>query len=170
MKLHQLSLGYDRGEDRLMLQVSTDRNVEYRFWLTRRMVAALLPALIKQAEHEPAVTQHVEPATRAAVAEFRHQAAVARQSFDKTYVAAEPAPETADKPLLVQQVRMRRAAQGGCVLALGQDGGPAAQLRLGSDLLHGFIRLLTEALAKTDWGITVSLHQAGPRAARRPAH
>ena len=45
MNIHQLSISHDERQDRLLLRLNTLAGEEYRFWLTRRMVILILPAL-----------------------------------------------------------------------------------------------------------------------------
>ena len=45
MKLKQINLNYQAGQDRILLRVSTHSGLEYQAWLTRRIVQRLVPAL-----------------------------------------------------------------------------------------------------------------------------
>jgi len=45
MNIHQMSVSYVEGQDRLMLRVNTPEGQEFRLWLTRRLTGRLLPPL-----------------------------------------------------------------------------------------------------------------------------
>ena len=50
MRLHQIRIDYHQEQDRLLLRISTDEGSELRFWLTRRFVKSMWPALMTLAE------------------------------------------------------------------------------------------------------------------------
>lgn len=47
MRLHQLKLDFISEQDRLLLRVSTDNQLEVRLWLTRRALRLLWPLLVQ---------------------------------------------------------------------------------------------------------------------------
>ena len=59
--LHQLTLTFDPGEDRMLLRIGTAENTEYRLWLTRRFVKVLWEALMKTMDSN---VEFREPAPR----------------------------------------------------------------------------------------------------------
>ena len=55
MRLHQLKIEFDAGQDRLLMRVSTASSEEALLWLTRRGVLRLWPLLVGVAEAEPQI-------------------------------------------------------------------------------------------------------------------
>lgn len=151
MKLHQLALNYVATEDRLLLRASREDGQEYQCWLTRRLVKALLPGLGKLLHSDPGVA--ADPVVGAEKLAFQHAAAVQRNQFKPEFTAGELAPECADGPMLVQRMQMRRGESGSYQLNLAAQDGPAIHLGLSETLMHGFLRLLQQALRTSEWDL-----------------
>lgn len=152
MSLKQINLAFDAEQDRILMRISTHDAVEYRAWLTRRIVAGLLPAidgLLERdaASHSPARS----PEAQRAVSEFRHQHAVDRARFTAGYEAATPA--FGDEPLLITRIQLRQLDAEQFLMVLAPPSGDALQLRLGEVLLHGTIKLLRDTVRAAQWNL-----------------
>jgi hypothetical protein len=157
-QLRQMQLQYQPVQDRLVLRINTGDKQEFAFWLTRRLVLALWPALVKGlATHDDVVLQH-DTGGRKAVLAFKHEAAAANADFGKPY---EEDPEVArplgERPLLVAKVDVRRADPTRLVLALKPAEGRGVELALTDELLHNLCRLLSEGVQQTGWGVDLSV-------------
>ena len=83
MRLHQLKIEFDAGQDRLLMRVSTASSQEALLWLTRRCVLRLWPLLVGVAEAEPQIAARAwDPMTKRALFEFQHEKALSQQPVD----------------------------------------------------------------------------------------
>lgn len=159
MRLHQIRIDYHQEQDRLLLRVSTDDRSELRFWLTRRFVKGLWPALLKMAEAIGDARAQPDPEVRKAMVEFEHEKAVQQADFATPYQAASHLPLGAE-PLLLTRLRARQDGRGSAVLSMHPTQGQGMDLAMDSMLLHSLTRLVQGAVAKTDWDMRVELPRA----------
>jgi len=159
MRLHQIRIDYHQEQDRLLLRVSTDEGSELRFWLTRRFVKGLWPALIKMAEVVGEARAQPDPTVRKAMLEFEHEKAVRQADFATPYKAASNLPLGAE-PLLVTRLRAQPDGRGNAIVAMHPTQGQGMDLAMDSMLLHSFTRLLQGAVGKTDWDVRLELPKA----------
>ena len=84
--LHQITMSHSAEEDRPLLRISTLDKAEFQFWLTRRFVNVLWPALMTVIEKEnPAAKKNLMPAAKKAVVAMEHQEAVAAADFTRDH-------------------------------------------------------------------------------------
>ncbi len=159
MRLHQIRIDYHPEHDRLLLRVNTDEGAELRFWLTRRFVKALWPALIKMAETVGDARAQPDPDVRKAMLEFEHEKAVRQADFATPYKEPSKLP-LGSEPLLVTRLRAQPDGRGNAILAMHPARGQGMDLAMDAMLLHSFTRLIQGAVAKTDWDIRVELPRA----------
>lgn len=156
MRLHQIRIDYHQEQDRLLLRISTDDGSELRFWLTRRFVQGLWPALMKMAEKVGEARAQADPVVRKAMLEFEHDKAVRQADFATPYKSATNLPLGAE-PLLVTRLRAQSDGRGNAVLAMHPTQGQGMDLAMDAMLLHSFTRLLQGAVGKTDWELKLEL-------------
>ncbi len=159
MRLHQIRIDYHQEQDRLLLRISTDEGSELRFWLTRRFIKGLWPALMKMAEAVGEARTQPDPTVRKAMLEFEHDKAVRQADFATPYKDAASLP-LGPEPLLVTRLRAQPDGRGNAVLALHPAQGQGMDLAMDAMLLHSFTRLVQGAVEKTDWDIRVELPRA----------
>lgn len=159
MRLHQIRIDYHPEQDRLLLRVSTNDGAELRFWLTRRYIKGLWPALMKMAEVIGEARIQSDPEVRKAVLEFEHEKAVRQADFATPYKAAANLPLGAE-PLLVTKLRAQPDGRGNAVLAMHPAQGQGMDLAMDANLLHSFTRLVQGAVSKTDWDVRLELPKA----------
>lgn len=162
--LHQINLGYDAEQDRLLLRISTTQRTEHRLWLTRRMVKAWWPGLLQLAARSAPMHSPPPPQVQQAVLEFRHQHAVQQADFATEYQPA--APLTAE-PLLVHEIQMRELGPDLRELRLNPRQAPGVALKLKDEVLHGLLKLLQDAVRISGWDLQIELPVAVPPEARR---
>ena len=81
MRLHQLKLDFIPEQDRLLLRVSTDNQIEVRLWLTRRALRLLWPLLLQMLRSSPEVALQSNPQARDALVGMQHERALRQANF-----------------------------------------------------------------------------------------
>lgn len=170
MGIHQLSIHHDPHQDRLLWRVNTTEGQEFRFWLTRRMVQRLLPALGQSLQTIDVTQVQVvarDPATRQMVSEMRHAQTLQTSDFGTPYTPQTELP-LGEAPMLVTDVQLRIGPKSVITLVMqDKSANPSqqCQLQLNSDLLHGCMHLLTQALTAAEWGLALKSQPTGQTAA-----
>lgn len=150
MKLHQLNVGLDAQQDRLLLRISTSTGEEFRFWLTRRLIQRCWPLWVK-------VMQEAEGfAVSNVPLEFRHAAAVEQADFATPYTAATSTTE----PVLLAQFALRATKPGRYEMTLAPRSGQKLNVQLIATHLHGLVQLLQAAVRDADWALSLALPAA----------
>ena len=163
MRLHQLKIEFDAGQDRLLMRVATASSEEALLWLTRRCGLRLWPLLVGVAEAEPQIAARAsDPLTKRALFEFQHEKALSQATFSQDYEVAARARPLGDDPLLVARLQRRKADDGRTVLGLLPAEGQGIFLTLDAPILHGLMKLLQHAVEKAEWGFTLKLPTAQP--------
>ena len=165
--LHQMTISFAPREDRLLLRLGTAAHVEFRLWLTRRVVRQMWTALMKAAETVSAVIVQPEKRTRQAVMSMRHEAAVQSGDFTQTR-DPEAKPHPLNKtPFLVTGLVCSSAPDNHTNLTFKVDGGRDIQLSLDEKLVHALCHLLVSGTTKADWNLALAI--AEPDAAQAMA-
>ncbi len=157
MQIHQLSVSHDEVQDRLLVRLNTPDGQEYRFWLTRRMVLRLLPALgqslIRLEAVQPGVSAPDQRAQQM-LADMKRDAFLQTADFATPYASQAKQLPMGPEPLLVTDVQLSLKPNGSMDMVFQQKVGDAIQachLNLQAQLVHGFIHLVQQTLAKADW-------------------
>lgn len=162
MRLHQLKVEFNAEHDRLLLRLSTDSGAEVLLWLTRRCVKRLWPVLLGMAQARPEIALQPSAEARQALLGFQHEKALAQADFSKPYQEATRERPLGTEPLLVSRIQPRRDPQGRHVLGLLPTQGQGVHVTLDDGLLHGFARLIQNAVAKSEWDLELRLPDAVP--------
>ena len=157
MRLHQLKLDFIPEQDRLLLRVSTDNQLEVRLWLTRRALRLLWPLLLQMARASPEVALQSNPQARDALVGMQHERALRQANFADAFEETPRAMPLGAEPILVARIRTSRDEQGNQVLALLPQEGQGIHLTLDNTLLHSLCKLLQNAVAKSEWDIVLEL-------------
>lgn len=160
MQLHQINVSYDIQQDRLLLRFSTTDQVEYRMWLTRRLLKGLWPGLVGLMQNTPMARQQVAPEAKKAVVEFQREQALAQTKFGTQYEGQKPA--LPGESMLVWGLRMRPNPNGGHDIEFLPKEGPGVQIRLQDAMVHALAKLLQDALKPTDWDLRLELPAVAP--------
>lgn len=156
MDIHQVSVDYQHEQDRILVRINTRQDQEIRLWLTRRLCSGWVPVL------RQSVTQMGEPpanATPVALAAQDTSLASGPEAADfKTPFKDGPTQwPLGSEPLLITTVRMTPQAEHRLELAFEESlSGHESQARgfqvaLEPRLLGGFMHLLDQALALSEW-------------------
>lgn len=169
MTIHQIQIGLDEVEDRLVLRLSTTDNSEYRFWLTRRFVKKLWRMLLKMLEWDKAVQGQLDMATRHTVLEIQHEGYAQQGDFSKGFEERPRRMPLGETPTLLFQAKGIRRDQGLQVLSLHPRQGQGLDMTLDTRLLHIFTKLLSDAVRHADWDINLALHEQAAESAQTAA-
>ena len=173
MGIHQLSLSYDDKQDRLLLRVSTQASGEFRFWLTRRMTERLSPALQQAVQRldaqQPGLVAPDER-SRQLVSDFRHDDIIRHADFRTPYTPQTTLP-LGESPMLLTDVNMRLQGQELQLELIDQSGEAKRQceMRLNSQLVHGWLHLMTQVSQQARWGLVGGEDTAAAPEASAPA-
>lgn len=159
-RLHQMTVSYSPQEDRLLLRFGTTGHLEYRLWLTRRLVRHVWETLVGAVEKIPEVSAQPERRVRQAVMSLRHHEAVQSGDFSQQRdPQAKPHP-TNETPFLVTAVEVRRTEKASTVVVFKVEKGQDVQLLLDEKLIHALCHLLVSGAEKAEWKLGLAM--AGP--------
>jgi hypothetical protein len=160
MHIHQLSVSHDERQDRLLLRLNTQDSQEFFFWLTRRMVARLLPAmghsLDKLESHQPGVAA-ADAHSQRILTEIKREAFLQNADFATPYSTQAGSCPLGPEPLLVTDVQLSLQPNGSLQVLIQEKNGDSTkscQLNLQAPLVHGLIHLVHQTITKAEWGLT----------------
>lgn len=157
-QIQQIQLRFNAEEDRLLLRLGTDDNCEYRFWLTRRYVRLLWPVLRQLlGSAAAAASAAADEAATQAVVSFRHEQAVQEADFATPFQESGHHLPIGEAPMLLCHLQLKSGTDGAAILALYPQQGQGVEIAMSEPLLHGFCRLLADAVATADWDIDCSI-------------
>lgn len=172
MSIHQLSVSHDERQDRLLWRLNTLEGQEFQFWLTRRMLARLWPALnqalLKLHASAPGLAASDTIALQM-LRDFKRDNLMASADFKTPFASGAKEKPLGQEPLLVTDAHLSLDAKGGMGVLLEQRWGnqcKSCQLNLSVDLVEGLLLLTQQALQSADWGLpqpeSVPSKAAGP--------
>lgn len=161
-QLHQITLRYHPVEDRALLRVSTQDRSEFRFWLTRRLLQALWPVLIRLLEADERVRRQPRPEIARQVLSFQHEHALQQSDFSTAYRDDPASFPIGEEPLLLSEIQVKQTPHGCQLLCLRGAGGKGAELALKPALLHSLCRLLADTSSKAGWDLDLRVVEAVP--------
>ena len=169
MNIHQIQMAYDQRQDRILLRLSTREHTEFRFWLTRRFVKRLWALLLKMLEQDESFRTLSEAARRALLG-MQHESFVEAGDFSKAYEDAARDMPLGPEPVLLATAKGKVDGKGTQTLSLHPAAGQGIDLGLNSKLLHMVVKLLRDAVSRSDWDIRIALSSgSGQPAAMDPA-
>jgi hypothetical protein len=160
MRLRQLKLDFSSEHDRLLLRILTDEEAELRFWLTRRYVRLLWPALLQTATRIGAAGQQADPEAKKALLEFEHERAVQQADFSKPYDESAKNLPLGAAPILAARFQCAQDGKGNAIVSVLPADGQGINLTMDPVLLHSFMKLLQGAIARSEWDFELKLPAA----------
>jgi hypothetical protein len=152
--LHQITLGFNPFEDRLLLRISNTEKIEYQLWLTRRFVKVLWGALTKTLErHHPDLKAALAPEVKNAVLAMEHQEAVQATDFTQDHAKGNVNLMSNTGPQLVVGGKLRPAESELTVVQFQTAAGGNITVTLNKQLLHALCHLIVTTVVKTDWDL-----------------
>ncbi|MBF0627831.1 MAG: hypothetical protein HQL91_06380 [Magnetococcales bacterium] len=164
-KVHQLQAAYAPAEDRLLLRINTTDQMEFRFWLTRRFVQRLWPALRQSLEMQPGIAT-LDPFARASMVEFMHEQATAAADFQAPFESTTPGTvmPLGQHPVLAIHAKLEAVPgqEGLRRLHLHPAQGYGIEVAMDLSLLHAFCKLLADAALSAEWHLDLTLTPGVP--------
>jgi len=153
-----LDVSYEPEQDRILLVV---RNQEghHPFWLTRRLLRAVLGGMVTLLMRSSSVAGRAGSDVRTDVLLFEHVDALTRRAQIATPPASEGGPVTRgdqEAPQLLQQVDLTAHADQ-LSLTMVNSGGRKTGVALSRDDAHQLISMLYDYAARAEW----DLHELG---------
>jgi len=164
MNLERITIEYHAEEDRLIVRVFFDKTSEIQFWLTRRLVKRIWPALLQMAQARPEIQLQPSPEARKALLGFQHEKALQEVKFSQATQEPGRQHPLGSAPMLVSKVRARRNQKGQTVLSMSPRAGNGVDLALGDTLLHGFLKLMQDTASKAEWDLALTIPALAPAA------
>ena len=159
MRLNQIKVEFVPEHDRLLMRLATDSDAEVLLWLTRRCIKRLWPLLMNLAQAAPEIALQPNPEARRALLGMQHEKAIREADFSKPYQEVERERPLGQTPLLITRIHPRRDQQGRQLLGLLPSVGQGVHITLDDNLLHGLVRLIQSAVARTDWDLDLQVPQ-----------
>ena len=153
-KIQQIQIKFVAVEDRLLLRVSSSDQVEFRFWMTRRFVNLIWPALQKALADTPRIQTQPSMEVKKELLAFEHQKAVSDSDFKTPFKETPKALPLGDQPVLLAKMQLRKSDTGEVVMALAPEQGPGIDLALTASLLHSLTELISNAARIADWALS----------------
>ena len=158
--LHQMTAEYVPAQDRILFRVNTQEKLEYRVWLTRRVVRNLWGAAVKSFEAKPEVTEQPRPQVKKAMMSMQHQQAVQSSNFKQKHATdTKPAPE-ANTPLLAVATQITPINDKTLRLTFLTAERKAVNLHLTEDMLHAVCHIMQTASDRAGWDLQLSVGDA----------
>jgi hypothetical protein len=172
MSIHQIQISFVPEEDRLLLRFSTRQGEEYRLWLTRRFVRLLWPPLLQAVSAEFAAVTAGSPDARRSLMGLQQKEVLAAANFTDPFRHASPGAPSfplGEQPLLAHKLVLGSIGPGKTRLHFMPLQGDGVDMVLNRETAHSLLKLLSDACAKTDWGITLALPAFELPGPERPA-
>ena len=160
MNIHQLSVTYDPMEDRVLMRVNTTTQEEIRVWLTRRMLANLMPHLPRVASEQlamaaPAHMPLLTEQDKQVFADIKQVEHLGQSDFSTPFQAGEKILMEGNG-LLLTDLKIVPQTDGLTLMVFqerGREGRPGRvmELRMKVELIHGLTHLLQEIWPQTGW-------------------
>ncbi len=165
--LGQFDVGYRQQEDRILLRITNTDNEEFRFWLTRRVCAALLTdfktrtsayRISAVGSGSVAAAQGGAPGSKYETllrAQLEQEAAVAQQNFKTTFKSGENFP-LGKEGILVEKINLKPNAQGQDThsLSFADAQGKGITLGVSIELFNSIFEVIERVVKVTNWSIS----------------
>lgn len=150
-KIEQIQIKFVAVEDRLLLRVSSSDAQEFQFWMTRRFVKLIWPALVDSLKRSSRIHTQTSPAVKQELLEFEHSKAVNDSDFKTPYREKQRSNPLGTEPLLLSKMQIRRSEDGSMVLAISPQQGAGIDLAVNDGLLHSLVELIGNGARIADW-------------------
>ncbi len=150
-KIEQIQIKFVPVEDRLLMRVAGDEGLEFRFWLTRRFVKMIWPALGNALQLSPTIQTQASPIAQREVLAFEHEKAVSDADFNTPYKETPKTLPLGDEPILLSKMQLRRNPDGAFTMSLGPESGAGIDLAINNKLLHSVAELIANGAQLAQW-------------------
>ncbi|MBP8149106.1 MAG: hypothetical protein KAY21_05245 [Limnohabitans sp.] len=164
MNIHQLSVSFDERQDRLLLRLNTQDSQEFRFWLTRRMTARLLPVIEQSVGRleasQPGMTAP-DSSSQQILTQLKRDAFLQKADFSTPFAAQAQRLPLGPAPLLVTDAQFNFQPGGALQIQFQEKSADApsktCQLNLQAQLVHGLVHLILQALPLANWALPTGI-------------
>ena len=155
--LHQIQIAFSQEEDRLQLRISTGTH-EVQFWLTRRLVKLVWPVL-QQAlvATSGLVTGSSVPKPQVPLMDAMPTQALSQPNAHTRPADAPKVMPLGPLPILVTRAQITPMPDGKYHVGLHPQQGSGIEISMEIIHLRALGKLLFDAVAKTDWDLSLSL-------------
>lgn len=165
MDLHQIQVSYQPNEDRLLYRASFKADdgalQEIRAWLTRRMLRELWSGIVTSLKAQIRLDKPLAAHASAEIVSMEHQTSVAAMqengSFGNSYESAVQQYPLGETPLLITTASFAANPNQPLRINFISESCKGFEIAFSSPILHGFCKLLMEAVEKADWGMNLVL-------------
>jgi hypothetical protein len=167
MNLEQLNLSYLPQEDRILFRIgfsSPDEESakqEIKILLTRRLVQRLWPTLIEALLTQIRLNQPGASFASQELIKMQHQHSVETfaedGNFSQDYDAENRTSPLGETPLLLDAIKFHLDPQKPLNIQFIAVNGTNIDLKMPMEMVHGFCKLLQEAVRKADWELDLSM-------------
>ena len=165
-QLQQLNLSFDPVEDRMLMRVTSSEGeevLEYRVWLTRRMIRLLWQALEKHLRQDPEIKLKVPVAGREAVMAFQQEEALSQSNFSQPYKPGAAKSVLGDKPVLASRIQIRKTGPEGHQLSLVNEENMGVHLGLNTRFIHSIRKLMCDVTKAAHWDLGLEMRSPTTR-------
>ena len=157
MSIRQIQLVYNEEQDRLLLRFATADQSEFRFWLTRRFVKRWWGLLTKMLAWDGMVMQQATPPAKQAMVAFQHERHTADADFKQPFADSAVSFPLGETPVIIGKVNATRQDTGMVKMSLLPVQGAGIDIVVDAKLLHLLVKLLQDAVGRSDWDIRLPI-------------
>lgn len=159
-RLHQITVGYSRIEDRLLLRIAGTGKDEYRLWLTRYFVKAFWDGLIKLLRSSPEIQAQAFDEAKSAMLSFQHEEAVQGSDFTQPHDTDDKDYPLGEAPMLVTGVQCAAGEKQTTRISFQTLNKLSVTINLNPKLLHSLLHLLSQGEGQAEWGLNLAIGEA----------
>lgn len=152
-QISQIQIKYIAAEDRLLLRVSSSDDREFRFWMTRRFIKMIWPALGNALKQSSRIQTQSSPAAKRELLAFEHHQAVSDSDFTTPYRDTPKTLPLGNAPIVLAKMQLRRKDDGSTVMSLGPERGTGIDLALDTAVLHSLTELISNGARIAGWDL-----------------
>lgn len=170
MSKSQFNLSYNPGEDRLLLQMNSPDNSNFKFFLTRRLTKQLMDAMVQvmhkhsevQVDEPGEIATMPSPEAKEAMQSFEHASAVEQADFDTPFKEEAEHHPFGDNIILLHTIQLSLLKDQSISLKLMIDEEKSLDIHLDNASLHALYQIFSQTITAAEWDITTEfLHGDG---------
>lgn len=179
MHLEQLNLSYLPAEDRILLRVGLSaasqdakEKHEVQIFLTRRMLKLMWPAMMEATTAHLRLNRPEAAFASEELLNMDHDEAIQHiaetGNFDRAYDGEDRKILNGERPFLLETIKFHLQKDAPLWLQFFPVQGGTVDLKLDTELLHGFCKLLIDSERASGWGLDLVLPKS--EELNKPAH
>ncbi|WMW79497.1 hypothetical protein RF679_12665 [Undibacterium cyanobacteriorum] len=167
MHLEQINLSYVAKEDRILFRIGLAGETpeaeksEVRLFFTRRLLQRMWPTLMEAMATHLRLNRPEAAFASEEIVSMDHDQAINNISqsgnFDQAYQADNRKVITGDAPLLIETIQFHLQQNALLWIQFHPTAGGTIDVKLNSELLHGFCKLLIDTEKISEWGLELKM-------------